>query len=76
VAAAQARRDIGMVFQEYNLVERLSVMENLLCGRLGFVSAPARPGCASFRRQDIERAFELLKTVGLGSLCATSAPMR
>ena len=26
-----------MVFQEYNLVERLTVMENLLCGRLGYV---------------------------------------
>src|SRR5207249_3107577 len=35
----QARRHIGMVFQEYNLVERLTVMENLLCGRLGYVSA-------------------------------------
>jgi phosphonate transport system ATP-binding protein len=33
-----ARRHIGMVFQEYNLVERLTVMENLLCGRLGYVS--------------------------------------
>ena len=30
---------IGMVFQEYNLVERLTVMENLLSGRLGYVSA-------------------------------------
>ena len=33
----QARRRIGMVFQEYNLVERLTVIENLLCGRLGYV---------------------------------------
>src|ERR1043166_9551055 len=30
-----ARRRIGMIFQEYNLVERLSVIENVLCGRLG-----------------------------------------
>ena len=38
VALRHARRQIGMVFQEYNLVERLTVMENLLCGRLGYVS--------------------------------------
>ena len=35
----EARRRIGMVFQEYNLVERLTVMENLLTGRLGYVGA-------------------------------------
>ena len=38
-ALREARRRIGMVFQEYNLVERLTVMENLLTGRLGYVSA-------------------------------------
>ena len=31
-----ARRRMGMIFQEYNLVERLTVMENLLSGRLGY----------------------------------------
>ena len=38
-ALRHARRSIGMVFQEYNLVERLTVMENLLTGRLGYVGA-------------------------------------
>ncbi|MCH7831527.1 MAG: ATP-binding cassette domain-containing protein, partial [Proteobacteria bacterium] len=33
----KARRRIGMIFQEYNLVERLTVMENVLSGRLGYV---------------------------------------
>ena len=41
-----ARRHIGMVFQEYNLVERLTVMENVLCGRLGYVT-PARSMAAT-----------------------------
>ncbi len=34
----QARRKIGMIFQEYALVDRLTVMENVLSGRLGYVS--------------------------------------
>ena len=59
-----ARRRIGMVFQEYNLVERLTVMENLLCGRLGYV-APWRAWLRKYPRADIERAFALLDTVGL-----------
>src|SRR5215510_9124631 len=36
-ALRQARRRIGMIFQEFGLVERLTVMENVLSGRLGYV---------------------------------------
>jgi phosphonate transport system ATP-binding protein len=60
----EARRHIGMVFQEYNLVERLTVMENLLSGRLGYVSA-WRAWRRKFSAEDIARAFELLDVVGL-----------
>jgi phosphonate transport system ATP-binding protein len=59
-----ARRHIGMVFQEYNLVERLTVMENLLCGRLGYVGA-WKAWRRKFAPEDIRRAFELLDVVGL-----------
>jgi len=59
-----ARRQIGMVFQEYNLVERLTVMENLLSGRLGYVSS-WRAWRRKFPPDDIRKAFELLDVVGL-----------
>jgi phosphonate transport system ATP-binding protein len=63
-ALRNARRRIGMVFQEYNLVERLTVMENLLCGRLGYVPA-WRAWLRKFPPEDIGRAFDLLNAVGL-----------
>jgi phosphonate transport system ATP-binding protein len=62
----EARRIIGMVFQEYNLVERLTVMENLLSGRLGYVPA-WKAWLRRFPQADIDRAFELLDVVGLAS---------
>jgi phosphonate transport system ATP-binding protein len=71
-ALRHARRQIGMVFQEYNLVERLTVMENLLCGRLGYVS-PWRAWRRRFPPDDIARAYELLDVVGLAGLAQQRA---
>jgi phosphonate transport system ATP-binding protein len=67
-----ARRRIGMIFQEYNLVERLSVIENVLCGRLGYVPV-WRAWLRRFSNADIARAFELLDAVGLGELATQRA---
>jgi phosphonate transport system ATP-binding protein len=67
-----ARRQIGMVFQEYNLVERLTVMENLLTGRLGYVSA-FNAWLRRYPPADIERAFALLDEVGLGGFARQRA---
>ncbi len=53
-----------MIFQEYALVERLSVMENVLSGRLGFVSF-WQSWFRRFPDADIDEAFRLLARVGL-----------
>jgi len=60
----QARRKIGMVFQEFNLVERLTVMENVLCGRLGYIS-PWRAWLRKYPQEEIDLAFNVLNLVGL-----------
>ena len=60
----KARRQMGMIFQEYNLVERLTVMENLLSGRLGYVSF-WKAYRRKFPKEDVAAAFKLLERVGL-----------
>ena len=60
----RARRRIGMIFQEFALVERLTVMENVLSGRLGYVPF-WRSLFRKFPQGDVDKAFALLDRVGL-----------
>jgi phosphonate transport system ATP-binding protein len=58
------RKKIGMIFQHYNLVERLSVIENVLHGRLGHKATLA--GVAGYyTEQEKENAFQILAKLGL-----------
>ncbi len=59
-----ARRKMGMIFQEYALVERLTVMENVLSGRLGYLSF-WRAWLRKFPQKDINQAYQLLDRLGL-----------
>ena len=63
-ALRKSRRKMGMIFQEYALVERLTVIENVLSGRLGYVGF-WRSYFRKFPKDDIKEAFRLLDRVGL-----------
>ena len=60
----RARRRIGMIFQHFNLVERSSVLTNVLSGRLGYVNAIASV-LGRFPGEDIKRAHANLERVGI-----------
>ncbi len=60
----RARRRMGMIFQEYALVERLTVMENVLSGRLGYVGF-WQSFLRRYPQSDVDEAFRLLDRVGL-----------
>jgi phosphonate transport system ATP-binding protein len=66
------RRHIGMVFQQFNLVKRSSVMTNVLSGRLGYAN-PWLSLMGIWPRADRERAVRALERVGIADKVHTRA---
>ena len=60
----QIRRKIGMVFQQFNLVKRSSVMTNVLSGRLGYVN-PWMSMLGVWPQDEKQRALQALGRVGI-----------
>ncbi|MCY8956637.1 phosphonate ABC transporter ATP-binding protein [Bacillus cereus] len=58
------RRDIGMIFQSFNLVKRSTVLKNVLAGRVGYHST-LRTTLGLFPKEDVELAFQALKRVNI-----------
>lgn len=60
----RVRREIGMIFQQFNLVKRSTVLANVLAGRLGYVPT-WQTLLGRFPKEDLERARRALERVGL-----------
>lgn len=60
----QVRTQVGMIFQHYNLVNRLSVLENVLHGRLGQKST-LHGVLGKYTEKEKKEAFEILELLGL-----------
>jgi phosphonate transport system ATP-binding protein len=60
----KVRRQIGMVFQGYNLIKRSSTLQNVLHGRLGYMPI-LKGGFGRFSAEDTKRALDILIRVGL-----------
>lgn len=58
------RRQIGFIFQQFNLVKRSSVITNVMTGRLGYVNT-AQSLVGAFSKEDNERALNNLGRLGL-----------
>ncbi len=66
------RRQIGMIFQQFNLVKRSTVMTNVLSGRLGYAN-PWTSLAHRFSTADRKRAVEALERVGISEKAANRA---
>ncbi|MBO0453504.1 MULTISPECIES: phosphonate ABC transporter ATP-binding protein [Enterococcus] len=66
----QNRCKIGMIFQHYNLVSRLTAVENVLHGRLGYKSSLSG-SLGHYTEAEKKKAFSLLKRVGLDEFAYT-----
>ncbi|WP_264214124.1 phosphonate ABC transporter ATP-binding protein [Leisingera thetidis] len=60
----ELRRNVGMIFQEFNLINRMSVMDNVLSGRLGY-TGNLRSLFRMFPKADVDQALYYLDRVGL-----------
>ena len=75
VAASElrrARRHIGLIFQGANLVKRLTVLENVMLGRLGHIH-PLRSWLIGFTDKEAREAMEALDRVNMAAFAARLA---
>ncbi len=68
----QIRRKIGMVFQQFNLVKRSSVLTNVLAGRLGYAN-PWASLLGIWPQEDKQRAMKALERVGIADKASNRA---
>jgi phosphonate transport system ATP-binding protein len=62
----KARRKIGMIFQHFNLVNRSSVIKNIMSGRLGYTK-PMASILNRFTKSDIEMGHAVINRLGISN---------